>query len=215
MPLRPIVWPRVTVSPTLTSNDDRWPYSDCDAHPVVDDDAVAVDAEPARRAAPCRRWPPPAAMPRSTARSNPRWTCWSTSLPLVEVGAVVGEARFDLRVAELDERAVPQPCRTVALRSAAICSAFSRRSSPLILRNAGSISAPRGSTATARASASGFPGRRAGGTVVELDAALPERLREHVVDEAGFASLPASSRAKSDDRRARSSIVAAARRTRP
>ena len=37
-------------------------------------------------------------------------------LALVDVGAVVGEARLDLRVAELDERAVPQLRRRRLLR---------------------------------------------------------------------------------------------------
>ena len=77
------------------------------AQAVVEDHAVAVDAEIGRRAPRRRDWrpsPAPAAWRpgRSRGASAGRSPC-----PRYEIGAVIGEARLDLRVAELRERLGP------------------------------------------------------------------------------------------------------------
>ena len=195
MPLRPMVWPRVTVSPTFTSNDDRWPYSDCTPMPVVEDDAVAVNAEPAgvQHRAGVGRDDRHAAGHREV---EPEVHLLVDLLALVDVGPVIGEARFDLRVAELDERPVPQPRRRRLRRERRDLPALIVRSSPLTLRNAGSISrCRRRRHLQLRRVLEDFRHDAVDELVVELDPALLERLLEHVVDEVAFASLPASSRA--------------------
>ena len=118
-------------------------------------------------------------------------------LAFVDVGAVVGERRFDLRVAELHERAVPQLASvTSSCASAAISSALICRSSPLTFRNAGEHVA-------------GSPGRHLqlgrvledfrhdaiDELVVDLDAALLCGFSNTLSTNVAFASLPASSRA--------------------
>ena len=75
MPLRPMAWPFVTVSPTFTLDRREVRVERLHAEAVVDDDAVAVDAEE-------RRVHDLAVVRRDdfgtddvTARSKPRWTC--------------------------------------------------------------------------------------------------------------------------------------------
>ena len=52
----------------------------------------------------------------TTARSKPRWVCASTSRPLVDVGAPVGEGRHHLGVAQRQEGLRPEEARRRARR---------------------------------------------------------------------------------------------------
>ena len=102
-----------------------------------------------------------------------------------------------------------------ASANAAICSAFSRRRSPLIFRNAGSRSPLRRRQLQLRRVREDFRDDAVDEAVVELDAALLERLREHVVDERGRRLVARLVAREGGDRRRSDPDRAAARRTRP
>ena len=79
MPLFPSVCPFSTASPAATSIDGQVRVERLHAHAVIDDDAVAVDAQLVGE----QHLPRPAAtigVLAKDARSKPRCTCWSTSL---------------------------------------------------------------------------------------------------------------------------------------
>ena len=111
------------------------------AEPVVDDDAVAVDAQIGRvhdHAA--VRGGDRRLLRRGEVEAEMRLLV--DLLALEEVGAMIGETRLHLRVAELRERLGQRISGAVLAASAAIVWLFCWRRSRLMVRNAGSRSAP-------------------------------------------------------------------------
>ena len=85
----------------------KMPVERLHAHPVVDDHAVAVDAEPAR----VEDGAGVGRDDRDVARDGeiePKVHLVVDVLALVDVGSVVGKRRFHFRVTELHERTVPE-----------------------------------------------------------------------------------------------------------
>jgi hypothetical protein len=109
------------------------------AEAMIDDDAVTVDAEPAG----VDDGAGGGGGDRHVLRNREveaEVRLLIDLFALVDVRPPIGEAGLDLRVAELEERAVPQFFGAVFAASAAICSALILRSSPFTRRNPASIS---------------------------------------------------------------------------
>ncbi len=84
-----------TVSPTFTAIDDRCAVQRRDAHPVIDNHAVPVDAEPlgVQHLAGIGR---EHRHVRGDREVEPEVDLLIDFLSAVQIGAMVGEARFDL-----------------------------------------------------------------------------------------------------------------------
>ena len=116
MPLRPMVWPFDGVADFHVERR-QVPVQRLHAEAVIDEDPVPIDPQPTR------------VQHRAVVRRHDRHVCRHRQvesqmdlpidfLALIEVRAMVGEAGFDLRVAQLDEGTAPQSRRRGLVREA-------------------------------------------------------------------------------------------------